>query len=110
MAIAHLLALNENAAFGLLGEEASYTPAGGTAVTVRVMPTQPDLVVGMGETQVHTASTVFRLRAAELQSLGITPAAGDRITYAEAVYTVSSPPTRDERRRLWTVETTPGVS
>lgn len=107
MAIQDLLALNEYAAFTLIGEAATYTPSGGDAVTIRVMPIQPDEVVDFGETRIHATTTVFEVRVSELEDNSITPAAGDTIAYGGSSYLVKGEPERDTRRRLWRVETRP---
>jgi hypothetical protein len=44
-----------DATFAAFGVDATYTPAGGDPVGVRVIAKRPDTIVGFGDTRVHTA-------------------------------------------------------
>jgi hypothetical protein len=101
MAIQVLLGLMEDVAATLLWEDATYTPLVGSAVTVRVNPKQPDVLLSLGETRLRTTTTVFQVRVSELAN----PVKGATITYGGTAYTISAPPMRNLRRRLWIIET-----
>jgi hypothetical protein len=42
-----------DATFAAFGIDATYTPAGGNPVSVRVIVCRPDTIVGFGETRLH---------------------------------------------------------
>jgi hypothetical protein len=53
---AHLMTVFRSAVdamFAAFGIEASYIPAGGEPVPVRVIARRPDTIVGFGETRIH---------------------------------------------------------
>ena len=90
--------------FALLGEDATYTPAGGDPVTVKVIPRRPDEVLDFGETKIKSAKAVFDVRVSELAA----PAKGDALTFAGTGYVVQADPLRrDPRRLIWTLDTRP---
>ena len=91
-------------AFNVLGEDATYTPFGGSGVTVKVIPRRPDEIVGLGEIDIQTPTAVFDVRVSEVGS----PAAKDTILFDSTTYTVQGTPQRlDPRRRIWTLNTRP---
>ena len=51
-----------DATFTAFGIDATYTPAGGDAVPVRVIARRPDTIVGFGETRIHAETATFELR------------------------------------------------
>ena len=51
------------ATFAAFGIDATYTPAGGEPVPVRVIARRPDTTVGFGETRIHSETATFELRA-----------------------------------------------
>ena len=68
-----------DATFGAFGIDAFYMPAGGEAVSVRVIARRPDTVVGFGETRIHAETATFELRAGEVAS----PRPGDQLTVGD---------------------------
>ena len=101
--IAEYLTINENSVFDRLGESATYTPAGGAAVAITVLPSQPDLLQTLGETRISSTSTEFVIRTAEVA----TPAVGDTIIHGGITYTIKDVRREGARRRAWVVETRP---
>ena len=57
-----------DATFAAFGIEAVYTPAGGDLISVRVIASRPDTIVGLGETRIHAETATFELRASEVAS------------------------------------------
>jgi hypothetical protein len=104
MGIQTLLGLNEDAAATLLWEDATYTPAGGSAQTIKINPKNPDALLDLGGTTVRSTTTQFQVRVSEVAA----PAKGDTIVYpvGGTTFTIASPPTRNVRRRLWLIDTT----
>lgn len=99
-----LLTLNEDAVYALHGRPATYTPAGGAAQAITVLPKQEDQLLSLGDTRLVSETGVFLMRVAEVP----TPTAGDAITYAGEDFTINGDPTRDDpMRRWWTVRTIP---
>jgi hypothetical protein len=54
--------------FAAFGIDATYTPAGGEPVPVRVIARRPDTVVGFGETRIQAETATFELQASEIGS------------------------------------------
>ena len=92
--------------FTHLGEDATYWPLAGASVTVKVIPSRPDEIVGFGETDVHSPTTVFDVRVSEAAA----PEKDDTIIYDSVTYAVQGvPQRRDPRRRIWTLNTRPVI-
>lgn len=90
--------------FAEFGIDATYTPQGGNPVTVRVLRSAGDEILGFGETRLHTASNVFEIRRSD----PVTPQDGDTITIeGESFIIQGSPQVRDTDRLVWTMEAYP---
>jgi hypothetical protein len=88
-----------DATFAAFGIVATYTPAGGDPVAVRVIARRPDTIVGFGETRIHAETATFELRAREVAS----PRAGDQLTIGgEKSVVQGEPERRDSDRLVWT--------
>lgn len=104
MAYADVLAVHETAIFDLMGESATYTPPGGSAVTITVIPKRADEIVDLGETRLFHAAAMFDVRVSEVAL----PVEGGVLVHSGTSYTVKGEPQRrDPRRRVWTLETRP---
>lgn len=79
-----------DATFAALGIDATYTPAGGEPVPVRVIARRPDTIVGFGDTRIHAETATFEVRASEILS----PRAGDQLTVGGQTFVVRSEPER----------------
>jgi hypothetical protein len=82
-----------DATFAAFGLDAVYTPAGGEAVSVRVIARRPDTIVGFGETRLHAETATFEVRASEVASLR----PEDQLTVGGESFVVQREP---ERRAL----------
>jgi hypothetical protein len=81
--------------------DASYTPAGGEPVSVRVIAKRPDTIVGFGETRIHAETTTFEVRASDILS----PRPGDQLIVGGDTFVVQGEPKRrDPDRRVWTLD------
>ena len=89
--------------FRHLGRDAVYTPEGGEPVTVRVIAKRPDEIVGLGETRIHTATTLFDVRVSEVAE----PRPGDLLSIDGEDYLVQGEPVSDAERLIWTLEACP---
>ena len=89
--------------FRHLGREAVYTPEGGDSVDVLVIAKRPDEIVGLGETRIHTATTLFDVRVSEIAE----PRPGDRLRVDGLDYLVQGEPVGDTERLVWTLEAYP---
>jgi hypothetical protein len=88
--------------FFVMGEDATYTPAGGDPLSIKVMPRRPDEILGIGETMIVTGTDIFDVRAADITQ----PAEGDTLIYKGKTYIVQGEPqTRDPDRLIWTLNT-----
>ena len=83
--------------------EAIYTPDGGDAVSVRVVPEQPDRLTGFGGAGIVSDTAVFVVPVAAVAA----PAAGDQIEVGGATYTVQGAPQRDDLQLVWRIEARP---
>jgi hypothetical protein len=93
-----------DATFAAFGIEATYTPAGGEVVSVRVIARRPDTILGHGETRIHAETATFELRASEVAS----PRSGDQLTVAGDTFVIQGEPERrDPNRLLWTLDVGP---
>jgi hypothetical protein len=93
-----------DAAFAALGIDATYTPAGGDPVAVRVIPKRPDTIVGFGETRIHAETATFELRASEVAD----PRPGDQLTIGGETFVVQGEPERgDSDRLVWSLDAKP---
>jgi hypothetical protein len=90
-----------DATFAAFGIEAVYTPAGGEAVSVRVIARRPDTIVGFGETRIRTETATFEVRASEIAD----PRPDDRLTVDGQAFVVQGEPERrDPDRLVWTLD------
>lgn len=83
-----------------LGKDATFTPRGGAAVSLRVIPRGGDLTADLGMSQSITPAAVFTTAAAGLAR----PRAGDAITVGGVDYTLMSDAIRDARGLTWAME------
>lgn len=87
-----------------IARDALYVPAGGEAVSVRVVARRPDEIIGFGETRIHTETTMFDVRASEVAG----PRPGDRLTLDGVDYVIQGEPERrDPDRLIWTLDLRP---
>ena len=89
--------------FRHLGRDAVYTADGGEPVTVRVIAKRPDEIVGLGETRIHAATTLFDVRASEVAE----PRPGDLLDIDGEGLVVQGEPVGDAERLIWTLEACP---
>jgi hypothetical protein len=87
-----------------MGEDAVYTPQGGSDINVRVMPKRPDVLTTIEGAVIQTNTAVFDIRVSEVAN----PRKGDTLTFAGTTYTVNKKPVYiDSDRRIWQLETVP---
>ncbi len=88
----------------VLSKPATYLAFGtSTPYPVRVIPKQPDTVVGFGDGQLHVSTTLFDVRSLEIPE----PAVGDQIVFDGITYVVQSEPKADRERLVWTLDVRP---
>jgi hypothetical protein len=93
-----------DATFAAFGIDATYTPAGGEAVSVRVIARRPDTIVGFGETRIHAEAATFEVRTSEVAG----PRPGDQLTVAGDTFVVQGEPERrDAARLVWSLDVRP---
>ena len=80
--------------------DAMFTPAGGSAIPVRVVLRRPDQTFTFGETRLHTATMLLDIRVADAPQL----AEGDGFQIDGVDYVVQGEPSRDAERLIWTAE------
>ena len=79
-----------DASFAAFGIDATYTPAGGDPVSVRIIAKRPDTIVGFGETQIHAETAMFEVRASEVAN----PRPGDQLDVDDETFLVQGEPER----------------
>jgi hypothetical protein len=90
-----------DATFAAFGIDATYTPAGGEQVSVRVITKRPDTIVGFGETRIHAETATFEVRASEV----VDPRPGDQLTVGGNTFVIQGEPERrDPDRLVWTLD------
>ena len=88
----------------VLSKPATYLAFGTTTpYPVRVIPKQPDTVVGFGEAQLHVSTTLFDVRCLDMPD----PGTGDQIIFEDKTYVVQSEPVADRERLVWTLNVRP---
>ncbi len=87
----------------VLSKPAVYQPQTGSALTLRVMAKQPDVLTGFGDGQIHTETSLFDVQTADVAH----PMVGDRLTVDGSTFIVQSEPTADRDRLIWTLNTRP---
>ena len=86
-----------------LGLDATWYPAGGAPVPVRVIRKAPDEVTSFGSAQILSETTLVDARVSEMAN----PKPGDGISIGADNFTIQGEPKRDRDRLLWTVELVP---
>jgi hypothetical protein len=86
-----------------LGRTATYEPAGGTPISVRVIARRADAVTEFGGGRLWSETTRFDVRVAEVAE----PRPGDRIVLDGDAFVVQGEPVRDRERLVWTLEVRP---
>ena len=79
-----------DATFTAFGIDATYTPAGSEAVSVRVIARRPETIVGFGGTRIHAETATFELRTSEVAS----PRPGDQLAVGADTFVVQGEPER----------------
>ena len=86
-----------------LGRDATYEPADGEPVSVRVVARRADAVTEFGGARLWSETTRFDLRVAEVAN----PRPGDRIVIDGEAFVVQGEPVRDRERLVWTLDVRP---
>jgi hypothetical protein len=90
-----------DATFAAFGIDATYTPAGGEPVPVRVIAKRPDTIVGFGEARIHAETSTFELRASEVAN----PRPGDQLTIGRETFVIQGEAERrDPDRLVWILD------
>ena len=93
-----------DATFAAFGIDATYTPAGGDPVPVRVIAKRPDTIVGFGETRISAETATFELRASEVAN----PRPDDQLIVDGQPFLVQGEPERrDPDQLVWTLDVRP---
>ena len=93
-----------DATFAAFGIDASYTPAAGEPVPVRVIARRPDTIVGFGDTRIHAETATFELRASEVAS----PRPDDQFSVGGETFVIQGEPERrDPDRLVWVLDVRP---
>ena len=84
----------------VLSKPAIYQPQGSAeTLLIRVMAKQPDAITGFGESQIHSATSLFDVQAKDVAQ----PKIGDQLTVGDMDYVVQSEPVADRERLIWTL-------
>ncbi|MBF0187081.1 MAG: hypothetical protein HQL50_04060 [Magnetococcales bacterium] len=96
-----LFTLPLDAVFQQFGVPATFIPQAGDPVEITVLSKQPDTIVSLGDTRIHSETHMFEIRASEIAN----PRAGDRLIIDGTNHRIQGEPVRDSARLVWTVET-----
>ena len=86
-----------------LGLDATWYPAGGAPVPVRVIRKAPDEVTSFGSARILSETTLIDVRISEMPN----PKPGDGISIGAENFTIQGEPRRDRDRLIWTIEMVP---
>ena len=86
-----------------LGLDATWYPAGGAPVPVRVIRKAPDEVTSFGSARILSETTLIDVRISEMPN----PKPGDGISIGAENFTIQGEPRRDRDRLIWTIELAP---
>lgn len=93
------------ALFGsVVAEDATYTPPGGSAQAVRVVPAVDEDIGSFGQSRVQSSRGLFDIAVSDLAS----PVKGGVITHAGTDYTIKAFRHRDPSALIWFIEAPPG--
>ena len=86
-----------------LGLDATWYPAGGAPVPIRLIRRAPDEVTSFGSARILSETTLIDVRVAEMAN----PQPGDGISIGAENFTIQGEPRRDRDRLLWILELVP---
>jgi hypothetical protein len=86
-----------------LARAATYQPADGDALPVRVIARRADAITEFGEARLWSETTRFDVRVREVAN----PRRGDRLVLDGEMFIVQGEPVRDRERLVWTLDTRP---
>jgi hypothetical protein len=86
-----------------LGRDATWEPAEGEPVSVRVVFRRADAITEFGGARLWSETTRFDVRVAEVAD----PRPGDRLVIDGEAFVVQGEPVRDRERLVWTIEVRP---
>ena len=86
-----------------LARAATYEPADGESIPVRVIERRADAITDFGEARLWSETTRFDIRV----SVVADPRPADRIVIDAVTYIVQGEPVRDRERLIWTLDTRP---
>jgi hypothetical protein len=86
-----------------LGRDATWEPAEGEPVSVRVAARRADAVTEFGGSRLWSETTRFDVRVAEVAD----PRPGDRLVINGEAFVVQGEPVRDRERLVWTIDGRP---
>jgi hypothetical protein len=86
-----------------LGRDATWEPAEGEPVSVRVVARRADAITEFGGARLWSDTTRLDIRVAEVAD----PRPGDRIVVDGEAFVVQGEPLRDRERLVWTIDGRP---
>lgn len=75
----------------------------GDPLAIRVITRRPDQVFDFGNTRIHTETSLFDVRVAEVPG----PRPGDTLEIDGETFVLQGEPVRDSERLIWTLDTRP---
>ena len=86
-----------------IARAATWEPADGEPLPVRVIARRADAVTDFGEARLWSETTSFDLRVSEVAE----PRPGDRLVLNGETFVVQGEPVRDRERLVWTIDVRP---
>ena len=86
-----------------VARDATYEPAEGDPVPIRVIARRPDALTDFADARLWSATAVFDVRVTELP----TRRPGDRLMLGGETFVVQGEPVRDRERLVWTLNARP---
>ena len=89
-----------NSVFATFGVQGVYTPQGGTPLNVTVIKRQPDEVIDVLDTRIHTPTAYFLMKQSDVPS----PKTGDVLEIDGLNYAIQGEPVQDQHHLCWQLE------
>jgi len=86
-----------------IAREATYAPADGNPLFVRIIARRPDALTEFGDARLWSATAIFDVRVSEVPN----PRAGDRLMLGDETFVIQGEPLRDSERLVWSLDTRP---
>ena len=90
--------------FAALGQDATFVPAVGDQKTITVLPSQPDVIIGLEGGRIQASTLTLEILTADVASFA---KGQDKIIFKGATYVIQNAKIKDALKLVWLVDTYP---